>query len=319
MLPFAVSLGAGLVLSGLLVPLLRRAQFMDVPNHRSSHDRPVPRGGGLAVVVALAATVLAFGREGGAWVVVVAAVVAMAGVGLADDLWSLGSAPRFVLQVVAGVALAVWAVQAGLSPWWAPVVVVVVAGYINAFNFMDGVNGISSLTAGVVGGWWWLVGVREDLGFVAVLGAALAGASLGFLPWNAPRAKVFLGDVGSYGLGMAVVALSVVAWVGGVHPLMAVAPLAVYGADTGWVLIKRWRGGRPLTEAHREHVYQRLTDLRWSHLASAVLCATVGALVCAASLLVVDQHWLLALVLGAGCVLAYLSLPALLTRGGARG
>ncbi|MGN0064107.1 MAG: glycosyltransferase family 4 protein [Nocardioides sp.] len=315
MLPFVVSLVTCLVLTGLLVPVLRRAQFMDVPNHRSSHSRPVPRGGGLAVVLTLVVALLVFGREGDAWPVVLGAMLVMAGVGLADDLWSLGSGVRLALQIAAGVALAAWAVHSGVSLWWAPVLVVGVAGYINAFNFMDGVNGISGLTAGVVGAWWWVVGAREELGLVTVLGAALLGASLGFLPWNAPRARVFLGDVGSYGIGLVVVALSVVAWVGGVGPLAAAAPLVVYCADTGWVLVKRARGGRSLTEAHREHVYQRLTDHGWPHLASAAFCALAVAAVCAASLLS-DGSQLLAVAAGLVAVAVYLVAPAVVVRKG---
>lgn len=313
MVPFLASLLVCLALTGLLVPVLRRAQFMDVPNHRSSHSTPVPRGGGLAVVLTLAAAVLAFGREGDAWRVVLVSMVAMAGVGLADDLWGLGSSVRLVLQVAAGVTLAFWSVWSGTSVWWVPLLVVLVAGFINAFNFMDGINGISALTSAVVGGWWWLVGTDLDLTFVSVLGAALLGSSLGFLPWNAPRAKVFLGDVGSYGIGLAVVAVSVVAWTEGVNPWMAIAPLVVYCADTGWVLVKRWRGGRSLTQAHREHVYQRLTDGGWSHLAAAGFCAIAGAAVCAASLLTASRP-LLALACAVLVLAIYLVTPSLRAR-----
>ena len=313
MVPFLASFVVCLTLTGLLIPALRRAQFMDVPNHRSSHTAPVPRGGGVAVVLTLNAVVLGFGRQGDAWMMVLVAMLVMAGVGLADDLWSLGSTVRLLLQLAAGVALAAWAVWAGVSLWWAPVLVVVVAGYINAFNFMDGVNGISGLTIAVVGGWWWLVGTASDLTFVPVVGAALLGASLGFLPWNAPKAKVFLGDVGSYGIGLVVVALSVVAWVGGVDVWMAVAPLTVYCVDTGWVLLKRWRGGRSLTEAHREHVYQRLTDGGWPHLASAAFCAATGAAVCAASMLA-DSQPLLALAVAGLALTVYLGAPSVLAR-----
>ncbi|WP_141015548.1 MraY family glycosyltransferase [Nocardioides sambongensis] len=313
MVPFLLSFVLCLALVGILIPVLRRAQFMDVPNHRSSHSASVPRGGGFSVILTLALMLLVFGRDGDGWGVVLAAMLVMTGVGLVDDLRSLGSGIRLTLQLAAGVALAVWAVHAGVSLWWAPALVIGVAGYINAFNFMDGVNGISGLTGAVVGGWWWAVGAAHDLGLVTVLGAALLGASLGFLPWNAPRAKVFLGDVGSYGIGLVVVALSVVAWVGGVDRWMAAAPLVVYCADTGWVLLKRVRGGRSLTEAHREHAYQRLTDAGWPHLASAGFCAAAGAAVCAASLLA-EESLGLAVALGAAAVAAYLAAPSVLVR-----
>jgi len=160
------------------------------------------------------------------------------------------------------------------------VVLVAVAGYVNAFNFMDGINGISALTAAVAGAWWCWVGAQHDVDGLVVVGASLAGAMLGFLPWNAPRARVFLGDVGSYGIGFLVVVGAAWSWANDVPAVLCLAPLAVYLADTGWVLVKRAVGGRPLMQAHREHVYQRLVDQGWSHAASALLCAGTSVVVC---------------------------------------
>ncbi|MDR7252074.1 UDP-N-acetylmuramyl pentapeptide phosphotransferase/UDP-N-acetylglucosamine-1-phosphate transferase [Nocardioides sp. BE266] len=288
MVAFSVALAAGLALTGLLVPVLRRAQLLDVPNERSSHTAPVPRGGGLAVMAAVAIATAAASLAGDdvLWAPLVVAL-GLAGVGLVDDRASLPGAVRLVLQLLAGVVVAVWTWSA-TSPahavaLFALVVVVGVAGYVNAFNFMDGINGISALTAVVAGAWWCWVAVQYDLDGLLVLGASVAGAMLGFAPWNTPRARVFLGDVGSYGIGFLVVAGAVWAWAGGVPALLCVAPLVVYLADTGWVLLKRARGRRPLMQAHREHVYQQLVDLGWTHTASALMCAGVSALVCCAA------------------------------------
>lgn len=303
-----------LVLVGALLPVLRRAQLVDVPNHRSSHDAPVPRGGGLAVMAAIPLALL-FAGGFDAWPVVGVAV-ALALVGLVDDLRSLPSAVRLVAQAAGGVTVCAWLVGNGaLDEWWRlGVACLVVVGFVNAFNFMDGVNGISALTTAVVGAFWAATGAQQDLVRVEVLGLVLLGAGLGFLPWNAPQARVFLGDVGSYGLGLLVAALSVMAWAQGVHWLVALAPLVIYGADTGWVLLKRARGRRPLMEAHREHVYQRMVDHGWSHLSAAGLCASAVALVC----LVASLTWRNAPHVGAFVVaaatLAYLAMPRLAGR-----
>lgn len=309
LLSFTLSLG----MVGLLLPVLRRAQFMDVPNHRSSHAAPTPRGGGVAVLAALSLALL-FVDGYDAWLLVaVAAVVAL--VGLVDDLRSLSSGVRLMAQVGAALAVCAWLVDRGdLDEWWRfAAAVLVLVGFVNAFNFMDGVNGISALTAVVIGGFWAATGARQELDAIATLGLVLMGAALGFLPWNAPRAWVFLGDVGSYGIGLLIGALSVVAWAQGVHWLVAVAPLVIYGADTGWVLAKRARGGRPLMEAHREHVYQRIVDGGWSHLSAAALCALSIALVCATAWLTWQSAPVFGVLLAAVVTAGYLASPRLVT------
>lgn len=308
---FPLSVALSFVLVGALVPVLRRAQFMDVPNHRSSHVAPIPRGGGVAVMVAIPVALFLV-EEYSAWAVVIIAVL-LALVGLADDVRPLSGIVRLLAQAAAAMALCAWLLRNdGVSDWWRLVVAgVVIVGFVNAFNFMDGVNGISALTTMVVGVFWSIIGAQQDLDSIRTLGVVLAGAALGFLPWNAPRARVFLGDVGSYGLGMLVGALSVLAWAQGAHWLVAAAPLVVYGADTGWVLIKRARGGRPLMEAHREHTYQRMVDGGWSHLRAAGLCALTVASIC----MVATVTWRSAPLLGvlgvSAMTVAYLSTPRL--------
>lgn len=315
MVPFAAALVLTFLLTGLAVPVLRRALFMDVPNHRSSHSQPVPRGGGGAFVISLLAVGLVSVDLTSAVLALLATTIALAAVGLVDDIRSLPSSLRLLAQVVAAVVLSLVVLSQGsLSWWWLPVLIVAIAGYVNAYNFMDGVNGISGLTALVVGLWWVWVGLDQDRQGLTTLGWVLAGSAAGFLPWNAPRAKVFLGDVGSYGIGVFISGLSAWALSSGVPWHWALAPLVIYGADTGWVLIKRFRAGAPLAEAHREHVYQRLTDQGWPHIGSAAFCAAAGALVCAAAGLSGQSlvWWcaLIALVIVAG----YLSSPRFVER-----
>lgn len=317
MLLFSAALLGAFVLTGALIPLLRRA-LLDVPNHRSSHSSPTPRGGGLAVMLAVVLG-LVLAPDFDAWPAVLAAV-ALAGIGLLDDVRSLSGGFRLLAQILTATSVGIWvqgATQMNSQWWWAPVVVLVLVGYVNAFNFMDGVNGISGLVTAVVGVFWLLVGNRGDLSSVEDMGLVLAGAALGFLPWNAPRARIFLGDVGSYGLGMMIGALSVFAWAQGVHWLLAIAPLVVYGADTTWVLMKRARGRRPLMQAHREHVYQRLVDGGWSHLASAGLTAGVSGLACVVAILTWQSIPALGVCIIGLLVAAYLGAPrALLSLGG---
>jgi UDP-N-acetylmuramyl pentapeptide phosphotransferase/UDP-N-acetylglucosamine-1-phosphate transferase len=139
---------------------------------------------------------------------------------------------------------------------------------------MDGINGITSLIIICWGITALLVGRAHGLELLSVVGAVSAGSALGFLPWNAPVAKLFLGDVGSYLFGGLVAVGLLLGWIGGVHTVVLIAPLALYLADTGTALTKRALRGDSLVEAHREHIYQRLVrEAGLSHLAVAV---TVG-------------------------------------------
>lgn len=312
MTPFWVALVASSVMTGLAVPLLRRASLIDHPNHRSSHFVAVPRGGGVAVMLAVLVAV-ALGGQSDAWVVLVPALL-LAAVGLADDLRSLPARMRLSAQLLVSIGLCVWIAVAGWVSGVALIVLMTIGvvgyvGFVNAFNFMDGINGISALHAVVAGAWFAWLGHRDELASLTLLGFALAGGALGFLPWNA-LSRVFLGDVGSYGIGALLAGAALAAWASGVAVLMAVAPLLVYLADTASVMVRRARAGRPLTEAHREHAYQRLVQQGWPHLAAAAWSATVSAAV----VLVVGalhDHAVVAVPLVVVLLAVYLAMPRL--------
>jgi UDP-N-acetylmuramyl pentapeptide phosphotransferase/UDP-N-acetylglucosamine-1-phosphate transferase len=311
--PFWVAFAGSAGMTALAVPLLRRASLIDRPNHRSSHAGPVPRGGGIAVMLAVTLTVVLDRRSHG-WVVLVPALV-LAGVGLADDLRSLSTRLRLSAQMVVGVGACAWvagveSVTGNALPVFLVIGVIGFVGFVNAFNFMDGINGISALHATVAGAWLAWLGHRDDLTILTVLGLAVAGGALGFLPWNA-LSRVFLGDVGSYGIGAILAGAALYAWAAGVSLLLTVAPLLVYLADTTWVLLRRARAGKPLFEAHREHAYQRLVQAGWPHLIAAGWSAAVSLAVVLTVASLHARHAVLALSLVAVLLVGYLSTPLL--------
>lgn len=285
MIGFVVSLAATAGITAAVLPALRQ-WLLDHPNGRSSHTSPTPRGGGLAVlggiVLALSGSA-ATGRN--APVEVILPALFLGAVGLVDDLKSVSGLVRLVFQFGAATVMVGWVLtdpeRPELGAFGVVCAVVACVAYVNAFNFMDGVNGISGLNAVVCGAWFAFLGHDLRQPELLVLGLALAGASLGFLPFNVPTARLFLGDVGSYGLGLLIAGMAVVAYVDGASLFLVLAPTLVYVADTGWALIKRAIGRRPLLEAHREHVYQRLVDaLGWSHVRAAGLTATLALAMC---------------------------------------
>ncbi|NNJ60661.1 MAG: UDP-phosphate glycosyltransferase [Dactylosporangium sp.] len=316
------AVGVGVLLQPIVVRVTRARGVVDWPNARSSHAVPTPRGGGVAVVAGVLAG-LALAPE--ALLVLGVPILGLALLGLAEDLRGVTVRARLVVQATIGVAAGAIVVldrpltagtvlvAGGIGGWC--------VAYVNAFNFMDGVNGISSAHAIVGGTALGLVGAVRSVEVLLIGGLVVAAAGATFLPWNAGQAKIFLGDVGSYGLGGGLAILVAYAVVHGVPVEAALAPLAVYLTDTGWTLIRRVRAGEPWHQAHRSHIYQRLTDLGWSHgrvaTATAVLAGTASA-AGAASLTGVPAVRLLADACIAGCLVAYARAPHWCPRARAR-
>jgi UDP-GlcNAc:undecaprenyl-phosphate/decaprenyl-phosphate GlcNAc-1-phosphate transferase len=316
-----VSCGALVALGEpVTISLLRRAAALDVPNGRSSHTVPTQRGGGAPIAVGLVLVALLIRSP--AAIAFAIAVAAFAAIGFVDDLSGLPVSRRLLLQGLGSVAAAIALVSNLVLPpialaAAAAVIAIWIAGFVNAFNFMDGVNGISGVHAALGGAAYACLGVwRPDL-FLVVGGGAIAAGALAFLPWNAVRARVFLGDVGSYGLGAALAVLAACAVIGGIPVEAAVAPLALYLADTAWTLQRRIRSGERFFEAHRTHTYQQLCDLGWSHqrvTASTAGCTLLLCLLGAASLTGDTGLRAAADIAALGVLAVYLRSPVLLGR-----
>jgi len=317
-LALGISVGASLALTPIVIYLLHKGDVLDIPNHRSSHARPTPRGGGIAVAIAaLLALGIAWRGASGPAVALAFTATTFGIVGLVDDFRNLSAYLRLSAQVIIG-AIASQLMLSGteLSPLvtigLSVLIVVWLMSFVNAFNFMDGINGISVAQSGVSGLAWFVLGWASGEPFLTIAGLAQFGASLGFAPFNVPKARVFLGDVGAYFLGGWMATLTVLGLRAGLPPEAVVAPLAIYLLDTGTTLLWRIRAGEEWTEPHRHHVYQRLTDHGWSHVRTAIfaagiiaLCAFLGGLAVGGSLagrLLADAGLVLA-------VVAYLDWP----------
>jgi len=278
---------------------LRRWQIIDVPNARSSHSRPTPRGGGLGIIATfLAATaLLASSREGAAWLVFFT-VGGLALVSFLDDRLRLSWRLRLGGHLVAAALGAFWLrPEVGMAACWVvPILVLLLAGHANAFNFMDGINGLAAGQAVVVALGLAVLAVGSGgapLHPAGLLALALAGAAAGFLPHNFPRARMFMGDVGSVPIGFALMLLAV--WLAHDRgPSLWVPLLAIQSGfilDTGLTLVRRWRSGAALHEAHREHFYQRLVRAGWSHPSATGSFLAVSSGVSVAALVLARSNW----------------------------
>jgi UDP-N-acetylmuramyl pentapeptide phosphotransferase/UDP-N-acetylglucosamine-1-phosphate transferase len=260
---------------------LRRREILDHPNDRSSHDRPTPRGGGLAVipVVALSWIVLSvLGLAPLGTLAPVAAAVGLAYLSWRDDRTSLPVGIRLVAQFGA-VAICLFFLPGagnvfqGLLPQWLDFVATALlwVWFVNLFNFMDGIDGITASEAVTIGlGVALIALVSADYQSGALmLGLSIAAAALGFLVWNWHPAKLFLGDVGSIPLGFLLGWLLLgLAGTGSWAPAV-ILPL-YYLTDATLTLLFRLVRGRRVWQAHREHFYQRAVQRGSSHSAVVV-------------------------------------------------
>jgi UDP-N-acetylmuramyl pentapeptide phosphotransferase/UDP-N-acetylglucosamine-1-phosphate transferase len=236
-----------------------RRQLVDQPGERRSHQRPTPRGGGIGIVVSLLLSLawLAAGHatHGPMLCATAIGVALVAGVGWIDDHRPLSPWPRLLVQAIAALALA-WGVHAEGGGAGAMVLAFAAAMVLtNVWNFMDGIDGLAATQALIAAAAY---GLLAGAGVSGLLALALAAACLGFLPFNLPRARIFLGDVGSGTLGYALAAL--VAWLalgeGIPRALLLLLPLSAFLIDASLTLAARIAGGQRWWLPHTEHAYQ---------------------------------------------------------------
>jgi len=309
LLPFAVK------------PMLGRLGIIDVPNERSSHTKPVIRGLGLATLLAMIggfiSALLWLGDPSAAVLIVVACVaVASSLVGLLEDVRGLPVMIRSLLQLAIAAAAVISFVLLDGAWWvWVPYGILFLSSYINVANFMDGINGISGMHGVIAGVTFTIAGILSGQHWLAFVGVVLASAFLGFLPWNIFGPGAFLGDVGSYLLGGAVAATALAAAIGGVPWLATIGPMILYFGDVAYTLVKRVRGGAKWYEPHKEHVYERINQMGYSHGQVTLIVSALTALASAlgiASFWATGFAWWMLLVAGLALTAFYLALPRIL-------
>ncbi len=296
-----------IVFSALGVKIIgRNAHYLgliDKPNERSSHSQPTPRGGGMVLVVM---TIIGLIISQIFWrltswqglMFYVGAAILIALVSWFDDIRTLSPKIRFIAHfVAAGLVIAKWGYFERLTLpftgniYLGQIGLVLTIGWIvgltNAYNFMDGIDGIAGGQALVAGIGWAVVGWMIEDKFIFVLGGLLAASSIGFLFYNWSPAKIFMGDVGSAFLGFTFAVIPLVAinspsitrdfipWIG----FLLLWPFIL---DTGFTLLRRLSKGENIFQAHRSHLYQRMVISGYSHQSVSLLyigLALIGSIV----------------------------------------
>lgn len=291
----------GCALSYAGVACMRRwagwRQVMDVPNERSSHTTPTPKGGGLPIVVLTLGGLIAWvaystGALGTSLLVYVACGALIAGVSWIDDLRSLPNRVRFGVHSLCAL-LTIWTFgswstldipmigQVNLGLAGLIITFLWVVGLTNAYNFMDGIDGLAGSQAVIAGFGWMLLGLLSGQTMLGALGLLIAAASLGFLIHNWPPARIFMGDVGSAFLGFSLAVLGVAASQADPRlPFAGILLIWPFLFDAGFTFLRRLVRRENVFVAHRTHLYQRLVIVGYEHRTVTLLycgLALVGA------------------------------------------
>ena len=259
---------------------------MSIPNERSLHNSPTPVGGGLAIVITwfLGISILFyFGKiERNLYFALLSGVI-LAIISFIDDLIGLKPSLRllfhFITAIIAFVFLGgirqliIPGIEFNYNFIIYPLAIIGIVWFINLFNFMDGVDGFASLEAMTI---CLVIFILSG----NVINLLLIACLSGFLFWNWPKAKIFMGDVGSTQLGFILIVLgiyfhniykfSILNWIMLSSPFWFDATLTLY---------RRWRNGEKLSEAHRKHVYQRIVQSGFSHLKVNIYLIAVNCFV----------------------------------------
>ncbi len=266
--------------TGLMRIYARRANLLDVPNRRSSHQIATPRGGGLAVVIVFlgaVASLYALGKLPAAmlsafWV----GGLLIAGVGFIDDHRDLSARTRFSVQLIAATFAVVVLgggaeIQIGtrlfdLGIFGDMLAIIFLVWFINLYNFMDGIDGLASAEALSIAISALIVSTTDSNEITSSLLAIIAGSALGFLVWNWPPAKIFMGDVGSGFFGFIIAVLAIISSnQGGLSIWCWLILAGVFVVDATITLVTRFIQGEQWYSAHKSHAYQKASRLLSSH------------------------------------------------------
>ena len=297
--------GISLVLCLLLIPVANRTGLLDHPSSRKVHSKPVPLVGGVAIYLAMVLAIILFTPFSKQALPLILACGFMVAIGMIDDRKELSPIIRFVAQILAccimifasGVVLSdfgslMWNGVLYLGWFKVPITIFAALGVINAFNMMDGIDGLSSMIFIIASAAMAWLALQAGHNFNATLLIIMCGAVIGFfllnarLPWNA-RARVFLGDSGSVFLGL------FLAWqfidLGNGEdrafvPMTAVWLLGIPMLDTTLLMVQRWRNGVSAFEADQHHLHHAFLKAGFSvtqtliAMTALVLATTIIAL-----------------------------------------
>lgn len=294
--------------------LLRHLNIFDIPNERSSHGKATLRGGGCAIVLSFLLGISLIHGIGDAapiyttyFLGFLVASFVTAAISLYDDIYRCSFKMKLGGQLLSiGIAMAAGIVidEAHLPwigfikwGWWAyPLTFLWILGLTNAYNFIDGLDGIATSSAVIAAAFLSLISFQQGSLFIYLASLTLCAASLGFLVFNLPPAKIFMGDVGSTFLGLVFAVMAIIAArYDHSHTSLFVVPLLLFHFifDTTFTFFRRLFSGEHVFQAHRTHLYQLMNRFGLSHGKVTAIYSGLALLqgICAIKMVRIEGDW----------------------------
>lgn len=293
--PFILSL----LISFLATPFVRRLAFIvgavDIPkDNRRVHKEPMPHMGGLAIFAGVIVTMLMFLPLNKATISILLGGIVIVIGGVIDDLWELRPKYKFLFQILAAVILIFGGVKIEFftNPFGAsstliylnwlsiPITLFWVVGITNTLNFIDGLDGLSAGVAMISSLSLMVVAGRFGYTQIIILSAAVAGACLGFLPFNFNPAKIFMGDTGALFLGYMLAVISIEGVMKSVATIAIIAPILILGVpifDTTFAIFRRLLKGQSVATADKGHLHHRLINRGFSQKKAVLILYGISA------------------------------------------
>jgi len=291
------------IFSFILTWLIRlwalKHRILDIPNKRSSHSSPTPRGGGLAIVISwyLSITFLfAYNYIADNLYYAFLSGSILAVISLMDDLFSLKPAVRLTGQIVSAflalfflkgidqIVILDWTISSNYI--LIPLIIITIVWFINLFNFLDGIDGYASIEAICMAAVIFLFTGNK-------LSLLLIASIAGFLFWNWPKAKIFMGDVGSTQLGFILIVLGIYlnneAQFNLIYWIILASP---FWFDATYTLFRRWKNNEKLSQAHKKHAYQRIVQYGYTHLQTNLVLIALNFLMVIVIMVIIRFNFL---------------------------
>ena len=320
-IPFLAAFILTFIQMPFTIKLAKKKGFLDVPkDERRVHKEPIPVGGGIAMVISVTILILYYLPINKGLIMTILASLVIALSGLYDDKKDLSPKLKFLFQILAGVLLVLGGMKIEfvtnpfdshdalliLNILSIPVTIFWVCGITNTINLIDGLDGLASGVSMICAISMFFITYRMGRYEVSIVCALVAGACLGFLPFNFTPAKIFMGDTGALYLGFMLSYISISGFLKQAAILMIFVPVLILGVpvfDTAFAMVRRKLSGKSMVEADKGHLHHRLLKMGLNQRQTVVILYSISAIFGVLANLISRFHSSIALVISLGVLL----------------
>lgn len=316
---FLIALAVAYMVTPFVIKLANRVGAIDVPkDNRRVHKMPIPRLGGIAIFIGFMASVLVTFRLDTRLMGVLAGAAIIVTMGYFDDIKPLSAKLKLLIQLIAAGIVVYCGVKVDfitnplafmfqganhyikLGSWSYPLTIVWIVGITNAINLIDGLDGLAAGISTISAVTLSAVAIFLNQDYIAVMAITLAGATIGFLPYNFNPAKIFMGDTGSLFLGYMLSVISIMGVLKSAAALSILVPIFAIGLpifDTFMAIIRRSLSGRSFMEADKGHLHHKLLDRGLSQKQAVLTLYSISAVLGFSAVVLVEATLKVAIVL----------------------